>query len=184
MTTLPLLLSWTTIGMTPSSTGSFVKLKATPGSVQTRKTSHLASLYASLTMVCPFLSNISYILIRFLLGTTPQFRIFPYEIASLEPFETAVAALNPVVAVKVRSAAVHAALAEVCVYNTLSILGYLITTLFQRSRRKIHLCRLQHPHPDPRYHAHPPQCRQGAVCRLHRMFLARCSNSHLISPSS
>ncbi|KJA18241.1 hypothetical protein HYPSUDRAFT_169359 [Hypholoma sublateritium FD-334 SS-4] len=44
---------------------------------------------------------------------TPEFRVFPYENASLEPFETAVAALNPVVAVKVRSAAVHAALAEV-----------------------------------------------------------------------
>jgi len=45
--------------------------------------------------------------------STPEFRVFPYENASLEPFETAVAALNPVVAVKVRSAAVHAALAEV-----------------------------------------------------------------------
>ena len=45
----------------------------------------------------------------------PEFRVFPYENASLEPFESAVAALNPVVAVKVRSAAVHAALAEVYV---------------------------------------------------------------------
>ena len=45
----------------------------------------------------------------------PEFRVFPYENKSLEPFETAVAALNPVVAVKVRSAAVHAALAEVYV---------------------------------------------------------------------
>ncbi|KAF9447333.1 hypothetical protein P691DRAFT_776203 [Macrolepiota fuliginosa MF-IS2] len=43
----------------------------------------------------------------------PEFRVFPYENATLEPFETAVAALNPLVAVKVRSAAVHAALAEV-----------------------------------------------------------------------
>ncbi|KAG1781357.1 glycosyl transferase family group 2-domain-containing protein [Suillus placidus] len=41
-----------------------------------------------------------------------QFRIFPYETAALAPFEAAVAALNPLVAVKVRSAAVHAALAE------------------------------------------------------------------------
>ena len=50
------------------------------------------------------------------IGTNlPEFRVFPYENASLEPFETAVAALNPVVAVKVRSAAVHAALAEVYV---------------------------------------------------------------------
>lgn len=45
----------------------------------------------------------------------PEFRLFPYENANLEPFETAVVALNPVVAVKVRSAAVHAALAEVYV---------------------------------------------------------------------
>ncbi|KIJ60764.1 hypothetical protein HYDPIDRAFT_98170 [Hydnomerulius pinastri MD-312] len=41
-----------------------------------------------------------------------SFRVFPYEVAALEPFEVAVAALNPLVAVKVRSAAVHAALAE------------------------------------------------------------------------
>ncbi|KAF5339551.1 hypothetical protein D9611_011423 [Ephemerocybe angulata] len=43
----------------------------------------------------------------------PEFRVFPYENAALEPFESAVAKLNPVVAVKVRSAAVHAALGEV-----------------------------------------------------------------------
>ncbi|KIK67728.1 hypothetical protein GYMLUDRAFT_36478 [Collybiopsis luxurians FD-317 M1] len=42
----------------------------------------------------------------------PQYRVFPYENASLEPFEAAVKKLGPVVAVKVRSAAVHAALAE------------------------------------------------------------------------
>ena len=48
-------------------------------------------------------------------GGPPEFRVFPYENASLEPFETAVAKLNPVVAVKVRSAAVHAALSEACV---------------------------------------------------------------------
>jgi len=41
-----------------------------------------------------------------------QFRVFPYETAALAPFEAAVSALNPLVAVKVRSAAVHAALAE------------------------------------------------------------------------
>ncbi|KAL1694017.1 glycosyl transferase family group 2-domain-containing protein [Schizophyllum commune] len=41
-----------------------------------------------------------------------EFRIFPYENLSLEPFETAVTALNPAVAVKVRSAAVHAALSQ------------------------------------------------------------------------
>ena len=43
----------------------------------------------------------------------PEFRVFPYENLALEPFETAVSRLNPAVAVKVRSAAVHAALAEV-----------------------------------------------------------------------
>ncbi|KAL5532158.1 hypothetical protein ACEPAF_5722 [Sanghuangporus sanghuang] len=42
-----------------------------------------------------------------------RFRVFPYENLELEPFETAVAALNPIVAVKVRSAAVHAVLADV-----------------------------------------------------------------------
>lgn len=41
-----------------------------------------------------------------------EFRVFPYENIALEPFEMAVAALNPAVAVKVRSAAVHAILAE------------------------------------------------------------------------
>ena len=45
-----------------------------------------------------------------------EFRVFPYENIGLEPFETAVAALNPVVAVKIRSAAVHAALGDVYVY--------------------------------------------------------------------
>ncbi|EKM53202.1 uncharacterized protein PHACADRAFT_259384 [Phanerochaete carnosa HHB-10118-sp] len=43
----------------------------------------------------------------------PEFRVFPYENLALEPFEAAVSRLNPAVAVKVRSAAVHAALAEV-----------------------------------------------------------------------
>lgn len=47
--------------------------------------------------------------------STPEFRVFPYEQESLEPFESAVAKLNPVVAIKVRSAAVHAALSEVSV---------------------------------------------------------------------
>jgi hypothetical protein len=42
-----------------------------------------------------------------------EFRVFPYETSALEPFEAAVAGLNPVVAVKVRSAAVHAVLADV-----------------------------------------------------------------------
>ncbi|EJF59433.1 hypothetical protein DICSQDRAFT_181943 [Dichomitus squalens LYAD-421 SS1] len=41
------------------------------------------------------------------------FRVFPYENVYLEPFEAAVRVLNPVVAVKIRSAAIHAALASV-----------------------------------------------------------------------
>ena len=44
-----------------------------------------------------------------------EYRLFPYENLGLEPFEAAVRALNPAVAVKVRSAAVHAAFSEVCV---------------------------------------------------------------------
>jgi hypothetical protein len=39
-----------------------------------------------------------------------HFRVFPYENLNLVPFEQAVRSLNPVVAVKVRSAAVHSAL--------------------------------------------------------------------------
>ncbi|PVG03477.1 hypothetical protein CPB86DRAFT_369594 [Serendipita vermifera] len=39
-----------------------------------------------------------------------RFRVFPYENMSLAPFEAAIRGLNPLVAVKTRSAAVHAAL--------------------------------------------------------------------------
>ncbi|KAF7334603.1 Glyco-trans-2-like domain-containing protein [Mycena venus] len=42
-----------------------------------------------------------------------HFRVFPYENPYLVPFEAAVRALNPLVAIKVRSAAVHAALSTV-----------------------------------------------------------------------
>ncbi|CAK5270569.1 unnamed protein product [Mycena citricolor] len=42
-----------------------------------------------------------------------HFRVFPYENPFLIPFEAAVRSLNPLVAIKVRSAAVHAALATV-----------------------------------------------------------------------
>ena len=42
---------------------------------------------------------------------TGHFRVFPYNKPLLVPFEAAVRLLNPVVAVKVRSAAVHAAFA-------------------------------------------------------------------------
>ena len=44
---------------------------------------------------------------------TGHFRVFPYENPYLAPFELAVRTLNPVVAVKIRSATVHAALATV-----------------------------------------------------------------------
>ncbi|KAJ7058515.1 glycosyl transferase family group 2-domain-containing protein [Mycena amicta] len=44
---------------------------------------------------------------------TGLFRVFPYENPFLVPFEAAVRALNPLVAIKVRSAAVHAALSTV-----------------------------------------------------------------------
>ncbi|KAG6890188.1 hypothetical protein C0995_010893 [Termitomyces sp. Mi166 len=42
-----------------------------------------------------------------------QFRVFPYENPYLVPFEAAVRSLNPLVAVKVRNAAVHSALTTV-----------------------------------------------------------------------
>ena len=45
-----------------------------------------------------------------------NFRVFPYENEYLEPFENAIRVLNPVVAVKVRSAAIHAALGTVYVH--------------------------------------------------------------------
>ncbi|KAG6891955.1 hypothetical protein C0992_002594, partial [Termitomyces sp. T32_za158] len=44
-----------------------------------------------------------------------QFRVFPYENPYLVPFEAAVRSLNPLVAVKLRNAAVHSALATVYV---------------------------------------------------------------------
>lgn len=47
-----------------------------------------------------------------------EYRVFPYENLGLEPFESAVRVLNPAVAVKVRSAAVHAAFAEVYVLSS------------------------------------------------------------------
>lgn len=41
---------------------------------------------------------------------TRTFRMFPYQNVGLRPFEEAVKELNPVVAVKLRNASVHAAL--------------------------------------------------------------------------
>ena len=43
-------------------------------------------------------------------GSAGIFRVFPYENLSLAPFEAAVRSLNPLVAVKIRSASIHAAL--------------------------------------------------------------------------
>jgi hypothetical protein len=40
------------------------------------------------------------------------FRVFPYENQALVPFEAAVRALNPAVAVKIRNASVHVALSR------------------------------------------------------------------------
>ena len=77
----------------------------------------------------PSTENISVgVCLRVASQPVPYFRVFPYENASLEPFETAVAKLNPVVAVKVRSAAVHAALAEVYVA---SLVLFLFTHSFR-----------------------------------------------------
>ena len=46
---------------------------------------------------------------------TGFFRVFPYENAALVPFEAAVRRLNPVVAVKIRNAAVQAAIRKMYV---------------------------------------------------------------------
>ena len=46
-----------------------------------------------------------------------EFRVFPYENPHLQPFERAIRILNPVAAVKVRSAAIHVALAHVYVHT-------------------------------------------------------------------
>jgi hypothetical protein len=105
--------SWTTTVTTPSFTGFSGRHKATPGSAPTRSTFLPVSLCEYQTVrvapVChpqPINGHPAH------LEGTPEFRVFPYENASLEPFEAAVSALNPLVAVKVRNAAVHAALAE------------------------------------------------------------------------
>ena len=56
-----------------------------------------------------------------------NFRVFPYENEYLEPFEAAVRILNPVVAVKVRSAAIHVALGTVCVFQSIQSHHYSLT---------------------------------------------------------
>ena len=86
-------------------------------------------------------STLVSLLVLISIGTgPPEFRVFPYENANLEPFETAVAALNPVVAVKVRNAAVHAALAEVYVVFLLSCLQAAFCSL--KDLRSAIVCRL------------------------------------------
>ncbi|KAF8839998.1 hypothetical protein BDN67DRAFT_1011860 [Paxillus ammoniavirescens] len=49
---------------------------------------------------------------------TDQFRVFPYDNTLLVPFEAAVRLLNPAVAVKIRSAAIHAAFASISEHDT------------------------------------------------------------------
>ena len=68
-----------------------------------------------------------------------EYRVFPYENLGLEPFEAAVRVLNPAVAVKVRSAAVHAAFAEVYVLIILHAALRTRLTRSQRPRRQVNL---------------------------------------------
>ncbi|KIK95869.1 hypothetical protein PAXRUDRAFT_11174 [Paxillus rubicundulus Ve08.2h10] len=49
---------------------------------------------------------------------TGQYRVFPYDNTLLVPFEAAVRLLNPAVAVKIRSAAIHAAFATISEHDT------------------------------------------------------------------
>ena len=53
---------------------------------------------------------------------TGFFRVFPYENTALIPFEVAVRRLNPVVAVKIRNAAVQAAIRKMYVMLFLSFI--------------------------------------------------------------
>ena len=50
-----------------------------------------------------------------------RFRVFPYENPYLQPFERAIKILNPVAAVKVRSAAIHAALSHLWVRTSFDL---------------------------------------------------------------
>lgn len=52
------------------------------------------------------------------------FRVFPYENPTLIPFEAAVRGLNPVVAIKIKNAAVHAAMGKVFVLSSCSLLAF------------------------------------------------------------
>ena len=54
---------------------------------------------------------------------TGFFRVFPYENTALIPFEVAVRRLNPVVAVKIRNAAVQAAIRKMYVMLSFLLVG-------------------------------------------------------------
>ena len=69
------------------------------------------------------------------------FRVFPYENATLVPFEAAVRGLNPVVAVKSRSSSVLAAMAKV----------YVISDCILRILSKYSLEFYREPHEDSIY---------------------------------
>ena len=55
---------------------------------------------------------------------TGFFRVFPYENAALVPFEAAVRRLNPLVAVKIRNAAVQAAVRKMYVMSFFAGMGF------------------------------------------------------------
>ena len=111
---------WTTTATMHSFTGSSTKHREMLGSAQTRKIYRLVLHWEWYRMVSQSTLPLAYTPLQVTpppLGLAahtgaPEFRVFPFENANLEPFEAAVSALNPVVAVKVRSAAVHAALGE------------------------------------------------------------------------
>ena len=109
----------------------------------------------------------------------PEYRVFPYENLSLEPFEAAVVRLNPAVAVKVRSAAVHAALADVYV-RSLCYLSVLLD-FFSWLVGSFSL-------PTPfRSHAIPPllitpTVGLAALSRCHIYTIQRRSSSLVLSP--
>ncbi|EIW53034.1 uncharacterized protein TRAVEDRAFT_175203 [Trametes versicolor FP-101664 SS1] len=74
-----------------------------------------------------------------------SFRVFPYENEYLEAFEAAVRALNPVVAVKIRSAAIHAALSTVkedadCIYVDNDTRIQIVDTMIHLSRADKEQC--------------------------------------------
>ena len=98
-----------------------------------------------------------------------QFRVFPYENPYLAPFEAAIRILNPLVAVKVRTAAVHSALATVYVYSSsdASLNCLILYTPSQCRRRNSHLHRCQYSHSNFGNGSSSADGRQGAMRRFH-----------------